>query len=190
MPLPNLGDRGQLQHANDFAPEFFGRLQLRFASAIARASVMTTPMFYTRDRSGSHDPVALARLRLYVKGGMPLSGAHQGMVGVPFLICGSSPRSWRSFLRLPLLQAAGRFFSVHQRVSHEAKLGFLAPSLAIKPRVPCLTSALPPFRFVFVFRCRLQLILVCVHRGFPVLFILTRECHGFGVNGNISRPHP
>ena len=45
---------------------------------------MTTPMFYTRDRSGSHDPPALARLQFYLKAGMPLSGAHQGMVGVLF----------------------------------------------------------------------------------------------------------
>ena len=182
MPLPTLGDRGQLQHAKDIADRIFGRLQLRFASAITRASVMTTPMFYTRDRSGATTPAALARLQLYLKAGMPLSGAHQGMVGVLFLIGGSSPRSW-------IFPAAASVKS-SQRVSHEAKLGFLAPCLGIKPPVPCLTSALPPFRLVFVFRCRLQLILVCVHRGFPVLFILTRECHGFGVNGNISRPHP
>ena len=48
MPLPTLGDRGQLQHAKDIADRIFGRLLLRFASAITRASVMTTPMFYTR----------------------------------------------------------------------------------------------------------------------------------------------
>jgi hypothetical protein len=40
----------------------------------------------------------------------------------------------------------------------------------------CLSVALvlSPIRFVLIFRSRLQLILVCVHRGFPVLFILPR----------------
>ena len=58
---------------------------------------------------------------------MPLSGAHQGMVGVLFLIGGSSPRSW-------IFPAAASVKS-SQRVSHEAKLGFLAPCLGIKPPV-------------------------------------------------------
>ena len=67
---------------------------------------------------------------------MPLSGAHQGMVGVLFLIGGSSPRSW-------IFPAAASVKS-SQRVSHEAKLGFLAPCLAIKLRLAFRVS---PQRF-------------------------------------------